>query len=559
MGLLPAYIDKIEELALSEQDTPGQIHAFLSFFPSFTPFKRLRTLYFHYNGKAVDWHRVARALLSLFTTTISTLSIKITKAENDFSVSKVIVDLLQLKTLRRFCLVSDLNYIDWNYLPNISSNIEYLTIPGRHCEFRHLRSICQWAPRLKYLDIGIISGPYTIYNKLEQSSEKNIIPMSTLRTLVLSVEDRHPATVDMLAPYLNAMPVLNHLEIKAKGELVDAAAWKKLLETSLPLLTHFTLRTTAYHLQNVNIYNVLKSFRSSFWLSKKNFNIIITDHKGLKLNRFVTSVIQSLDAFNLPVFQCWVEPDHTVNDGFITVNKITSLRLSVRENIVLCHYYFGNVTCLTVDNMDRSLFKWMTTYVNCSQIKELIITLSYKETDELTSLLACVPNMSSLHISFDLLITNKDAFVGKNNSLKRLDISIPEHMFKEEDIIVIAKLFPYVEHIQINTSNLYNVPLLKTYLPHLRSLTFDTSNNRPSYFDDDVYTEILRQETKFFFQNQGPMITVWIDQAVYEEPYWQRFAVKSSQSIATSITTNASNNEKKKKKKGIFSFLKFFK
>jgi hypothetical protein len=367
----------------------------------------------------------------------------------------------------------------------------------------------------------------------------------------------------MLAPYLNTLPVLNHLEIKAKGNLVDADAWEKLLETSLPLLTHFTLRTTAYHLQDVNIYNVLTSFRSSFWLSKKNFKIIITDHKGLRLNRFDISVIQSLDAFNLPVFQCWVEPDHTVNDGFITVSKITSLRLSVRENILFCHYYFDNVKCLIVDDMNKSLFKWMTTYVNCSRIKELIITLSYNEADELTPLLACVPNMSSLHISFDLLITNKDAFVGKNNCLKRLDISIPEHMFKEEDIIVIAKLFPYVEHIQINTSDLYNVPLLKTYLPHLRSLTFDISNDRPSYFDDDVDREIwvyeLRQKTKFFFQNKGPMITVWIDQAVYEEPYWQTFAAKSSQSIATSITTNASNNEKKKKKKGIFSFLKFFK
>ncbi|CAF3776703.1 unnamed protein product, partial [Rotaria sp. Silwood1] len=51
MGLLPAYIDKIEELAISEENTPGQVYAFLSFFPSFAVFKRLQTLYFHFDSE----------------------------------------------------------------------------------------------------------------------------------------------------------------------------------------------------------------------------------------------------------------------------------------------------------------------------------------------------------------------------------------------------------------------------------------------------------------------------------------------------------------------------
>ncbi|CAF1078850.1 unnamed protein product [Rotaria sordida] len=54
MNLLPNYIDKIEELFLSEYNTPGQIRAFLSIFPSFQIFKRLRLLYFHFNKDAID-------------------------------------------------------------------------------------------------------------------------------------------------------------------------------------------------------------------------------------------------------------------------------------------------------------------------------------------------------------------------------------------------------------------------------------------------------------------------------------------------------------------------
>ena len=38
----------IEELAISDQETPGQVHAFLSFHPSFVKFRRLRKIYIHF-------------------------------------------------------------------------------------------------------------------------------------------------------------------------------------------------------------------------------------------------------------------------------------------------------------------------------------------------------------------------------------------------------------------------------------------------------------------------------------------------------------------------------
>lgn len=565
IGLLPAYSDKVEELALSEQDAPGQIHSFLFFFPSFAPFKRLRRLSFDYNGEAVAWEMVQRALLSLFDTTIDTLSIKIMNAVDERILNRVIARLLNLKTLKRLSIVSNLNYIHWNYFSSISSNIEYLSIPGIHFELQNLQFISQWAPRLKYFNSRASDGTIYLSTVQKLRSKENMIPMSALRFLVLSFEDVDSTTLDTLAPYLKAMPLLNRLEIKASSKLVDADAWEMLLKTSLPLLTHFTLRTTTFRLRYVDIYNVRASFQSSFWLSKENFNIIITDHKDLDFNTFDRFFTRNLDQydFNLPVIQCSIAPDRPVNDSFNTVNKITSLRLSVTSNIVLCHYYFDNVKCLIVDNMNRSLFKWMTTNVNCSRITEVTITLSYKEIDELASLLACVPNMSSLHISFDLLIDNKDAFVGKIHCLKRLDIFISKHVFNEEDIIVIAKLFPYLEHIKINTLYLYNVPLLKTYLPHLRSLTYGISIN---YLISDKWAHELREKTKFLFQFNRDSISVWIDQAVYEEPYWQTFAVEASQSIARSITTQASSSSATtakpgitKKKKHRFSFLKFFK
>ncbi|CAF1076090.1 unnamed protein product [Rotaria sordida] len=54
ISLFPSLIDKIRELALSEWNAPGQIHSFLSFFPSFKPFINLRTLYFHFDTATID-------------------------------------------------------------------------------------------------------------------------------------------------------------------------------------------------------------------------------------------------------------------------------------------------------------------------------------------------------------------------------------------------------------------------------------------------------------------------------------------------------------------------
>ncbi len=86
-------------------------------------------------------------------------------------------------------------------------------------------------------------------------------------------------------------------------------------------------------------------------------------------------------------------------------------------------------------------------------------------------------------------------------------------------------MFPNIEHLVINTRDLRNVPILQTYLPRLRSLTFvSTEQNKRSLFDDygeEMVNENLRRKTKFLFQRKGVWVTVWIDQAALQDSYWQ--------------------------------------
>ncbi|CAF1931164.1 unnamed protein product [Rotaria magnacalcarata] len=307
MGLLLAYMDKIEPLAISERDTPGQVEAFLSFFPSFDLFRQLRTLYFDF-----DCGTVAR-----------------------------------------------------NNLARHQSNVEYLTVSGMNFTLDDLGNIFKLARRLKYLHVENFDQGCSRYGNTKRDLKR-----------------------------------------------------------------------------------------------------------------------------------------------------------------------------LAVDNIDKSLLQWLTKYVNCGGIKELIITSSKEATDALNALRTCVTNMDFLCVSVSLLVTNINVFVASNNRIRHLDISHCEHTFNEQGIILICKYFPYIEHLNINSKGLYNVPLIKKYLKYLRSLTFEMKDYYNNGFDEDSASRRLYyplQRTEFRFLINNPKMTVWMDQAAFDDSYWQNFALKPSATERTNI------------------------
>ncbi|CAF1377409.1 unnamed protein product [Rotaria sordida] len=292
MKLLPPYLDKIEELAISEQDTPGQIYTFLSFFQSFTLFKQLRKLYLHLDDRILDWKIFENALYSLLETKINTLSIKATIKENRSSMENIIVCLFDLKSLRSFSFLSNFNDMKWDNLANISSNIEYLTLSGIYCELQDLQYIFKCASHLKYLDVEIADWQMRFYSEKEKRSKTIILVMSKLRKLVLNFAENSLVTIDMLTEYLNLMPALKYLEIKAHRKLLDANRWMLMLETSLPLLNHFILRTVLSLTNNrMTVWLDQAAFEDPYWQTfiKQPSQSTISSSRLTIFNRRVTT------------------------------------------------------------------------------------------------------------------------------------------------------------------------------------------------------------------------------------------------------------------------------
>ncbi|CAF1459542.1 unnamed protein product, partial [Rotaria sp. Silwood1] len=151
------------------------------------------------------------------------------------------------------------------------------------------------SPRLRYFDAEIVGGAFSFFGE-ENCSKQDAAVMPTLRTLVLYFETRSSITMGMLRQYLNSMPVLKYLEIKAHSELLDANAWKMLLETSLPLLTHFTLRTTSSCVEEIGLQH-------EHW-----------DSIGFGIDETKSHVRHE---FDWPVIQCWTAPNHTNNNDLM--------------------------------------------------------------------------------------------------------------------------------------------------------------------------------------------------------------------------------------------------
>ncbi|CAF4775398.1 unnamed protein product, partial [Rotaria sp. Silwood2] len=134
IGLLPAYIDRIEDLTLSEQDAPGQMHAFFSFLPLFNQFKRLRKLNLQIDSDALNWRQTVATFHSLPNTLIHTISIKLVNftIEQQLTILNIV---LSTKILKRIVLDFEINTQKnpWIF-PFVASNILHLTINDLYSE-----------------------------------------------------------------------------------------------------------------------------------------------------------------------------------------------------------------------------------------------------------------------------------------------------------------------------------------------------------------------------------------------------------------------------------------
>lgn len=557
MGLLPAYLKSIRHLALSDYRTPGQIYAFLSFYRSFTLFSQLRSLSFHFNGLTTAPSMLHVALDSLVTSNVHSLSIEGKNTDNIPALNDNIRDILRMATLKRLILSIDINANSWSFLADTSCDLEELTVRGMQCAPADFQVICCIARRLKYLNVYITESKPSAYRRSKNSASKPILPLLELRTLILTFQSISETAFETLADCIRLMPALQRLEVRTHNDLIHAMRWQTLIETSLPLLTHLTLWTMGLPGIGAEVTNTLESFQSSFWIAKKDFNLIVTEHQLPDAEDHSDQdsddgmVSRDPNYFLQPVTQVWMAPKRDLKNDFSVIGKISKLKVSTRSKLEHYPRYYPCVNSLDLLYLDKPLLIYLKRYFSCSQIKELTLLPSVGDSGNLSILLAHFNHVRSLSIRFNLLASaGKNAFTKQTATMKTLDISYDKHPFDTHTMRLIAQLFPYLEHLKINTRSINKVPQLKKFFPHLFSLTFKVLTNAPWFdnYNGTMSDYNLRRNAQFLFERQNDFLVIWIDQAAVEDPFWRRC-----------VSTTKVPDKPGPRKRGLFNFLKLFK
>ena len=124
MDYLHRYVDGIKELAISDEQTPGQVHDFLERFSSFRPFKNLRRLYFHPYGTISNGRFVDTALQSLYDTNIKTLVLNTTQySSNNRQRSGPQNQINYPSSLQNLIIIGARDRFTWNELSNLQKLI----------------------------------------------------------------------------------------------------------------------------------------------------------------------------------------------------------------------------------------------------------------------------------------------------------------------------------------------------------------------------------------------------------------------------------------------------
>ncbi|CAF0969693.1 unnamed protein product [Adineta ricciae] len=524
LHLLPDYANRITKLALSERDTPGQVNMFFACFPSFAPFERLHSLYIYCSGQGINSKSVQTAILTLVDTKIETLTIKMIKGSYFPSWITVISTIFTFTTLRRLSLAFPQRYATWKAQLTTLLNIEHLTITGLQCDWNTLVSFSRYIPHLECLNIDVDDHFFS-----PLATHYQFLPMLKLRALSLYFCNGN--TTGVLRHYFDYTPALYRLTVDGPDTFFEPEPWQTLIETSLPRLRHFTLTTSIVRTRHqLNIYptNLLTLYNNPFWMTKLNFNIIVIDHEVQgHYENTVSDICDSgndvfrADVSHRPVVQWWTAGKQNSHDHVYCLNTITRLCISSLPDSSSQQYYFKNVTFLALYNLNSRLVEWVLNCVNCSKIRELVISFSDKETKAINLLLQSTVNIQSLKIDFDHLIPDRGASIRRNIHLKRLDLSDGPHAFRKKDIVTIAQYFPFLEHLVINTVDLNNVPLLEDHLPKLSTLTFRLPER---YFHIlNYFTSLDSHFPPFILQQAENWIKIWLGDMAFHQVFWQRF------------------------------------
>ncbi|CAF1269335.1 unnamed protein product, partial [Rotaria sordida] len=495
---------QIYSLKLSNEDTCGQIDAFLSIF-SFNEFSSLQSL----TLSEIEKENIEKLKIILPLTSFHMICDKFQDNE--------IFDVLPMFNLRTLS-ISSLHSIEKRI--NDTSNITNLTI--HHCSLEHLLyHMFKYFPMLKYLNVKYITRGNHPIKSDDDGSIINTYNGIHLKQLIIGllVHD-----FDEFEVFIKQIPNLKILTIHTECDInmINACQWENLIQSSLPYLNIFKFTFGCYRNDNDEIIlKMFKHFQDDFWCKQHQW---YTEYSFEKYKAFIYTIPYLKTGYKLEM-DSQRFPNKLINHSN-TFDKVTYLGLYDANLTDKCHYHFSNIESLILFTsylvqyeIDISYLKMI---VSLSHIKHLDMSMYERIilSREFLKILKELPKLSSIKInsiSLNLLLYNDELCEYLNKMITKLNIcqeftwsfNIPYILenFKpsfnnSKELKNFCKIFSNIEHLECYIMKPNDVLFLLNHLSKLSTMKVYL----PPLDNYDYFLTLFKQESSrlnFIFRVKG--------------------------------------------------------
>jgi hypothetical protein len=301
-----------------------------------------------------------------------------------------------------------------------------------YCSVNQLCYFFKYLPGLQYLDIKYLRRPYDTVADEPQSPHNQAVHLKHLVINNLRVG------FDALEILLQQTPNLKLLIVSANGylDIVDACRWRKLINTSLPLLDVFKFKFSLdIEDEDHVIVDKFQQFQTKFWYQQHHW---YTEYILTKSRALIYTVPYILNEYEITS-----DTRRYFNKSFnntITFAKVTDLTLNIGVMTNSDEYYFPNVKSLRLNNtrVDANLgypflkikhIECLKTMVNLYNLVHLEIRSEcrWKSPSVILQLLKEASHLSSLKVNKTTLFAmfkNLELCEYLTKMIKKLDISV---------------------------------------------------------------------------------------------------------------------------------------
>ncbi len=474
MLLDPKMKKQIISLKLSDKKTFDNSRTLFSFI-SLNEFSHLRALILS------DLH--IRTVIKISYMLPSLSNLRYFCLQNSSRGNDIILDSLSTSTIRTLSIPTLADILPATHL---FTSLVNLTVSS--CYVNELCDFFKYLPGLQYLDIKYLRRPYDIVSNARQLPHNQAVHLKRL------VINNFRAPFDHFEILLQQTPNLKLLKIAADNDfgIVDVYRWRKVINTSLPLLDVFKFKFSLdIEDEDHVILDKFQQFQTKFW-----------HHEHHWYNEYVLHTHRAL-IYTIPYmsneYEIATDTKRYFNKSFdsaTTFAKVTDLTLNNEEMTNSGEYYFPNAKSLRLSNtrvdenhdypyLKTKHIKCLKTMVNLPNLicLEIQSECRWKSPSVILQLFKKASNLSSLTVNKTTVFAmfkNRELRKYLTKIIKRLDIGTyndVEYLDSNESAKM-CKILRNMEEFRCDIGSSDNLEMILNQLSkltHMKVFSYKTS------------------------------------------------------------------------------------